>query len=106
MNTLNLTAEQFSKVSAKISREVEEWLRDHTVEPHYTVEELGTLLKVNERAIERYIELGATTSGRQGIFPVCKLSFKTMRVPASSVNRFLKACTIAPPAPATAEALG
>lgn len=101
MSALNLTPEQLAKVSAKIGREVEEWLRDRTVEPHYSVESLAELLEVSQRTIENYIELGATTSGREGIFPVRKFSFKTMRIPASSVNRFLNACTIAAPAAAT-----
>ncbi len=100
MNGINLSPEAIAKVSARISREVEEWLRDHSVEPHYSVERLAELLEVSERTIENYIELGVSSSGRDGIFPVRRLSFKTMRIPASSVNRFLKACTIAPPAPA------
>lgn len=103
MSGINFTPEQLAKVSAKIGREVEEWLRDHTVEPHYSVERLADLLEVSERTIENYIDQGANTGGREGIFPVRRLSFKTMRIPASSVNRFLKACTIAAPAPDAAE---
>lgn len=103
MNFTNLTPEQFAKVSAKIGREVEDWLRDQTVEPHYSVEKVAELLMLTPRQIERYIELGNTTNGREGIHPVCKLSFKTMRIPSSSVNRFLQRCTIATAAPSTEE---
>jgi transposase len=97
MTELNLTADQLSKVSARMTREVEEWLRDKTVEPHYSVETLAELLEVDQRAVERYIALGKSSNGREGIHPVCRLSFKTMRIPASSVNRFLQRCTIAAP---------
>lgn len=100
MTNLTLTADQIAKVSARLSREVEEWLRDKTVEPHYSVETLAALLEIDERSVERYIKAGTTTNGREGIYPVRRLSHKTMRIPASSVNRFLQSCTISTSAPA------
>lgn len=101
---MNLTNEQLAKVSARIGREVEEWLRDKTVEPHYSVARLAELLEVSEATVETYIRRGETTQGRDGIFPVRRLSFKCLRIPASSVNQWLKTCTVTAAEPAEVSA--
>lgn len=89
------TADQLEKVSTRVSREVEEWLRDHTVEPHYSAEAAAAMLEVTVRTIWNYVDAGERSSGREGIYPVVKLSHKVVRIPASSINRFLKARTVA-----------
>ncbi len=107
MTPLNFTTEQLAKISGKLGREVEDWLRNHTVEPHYTVEQLAELMgKVTERTIWNWVELGKTTNGDDGIFPIVKISHKVVLLPASSINRFLKAHTIAGPAQVEAQEVG
>lgn len=100
----DLTPEQASKVSTRIGRELEAWLRDRTVEPHYSAEGAAELLQVTKRTIWSYVDAGERSSGRDGIYPVVKLSHKVIRIPASSINRFLKARTIAAPGPQLQEA--
>ena len=65
------------------------------VEKHYTAAEVADLLKVTERTVWNYVELGERTRGKDGIYPVVKLSFKVVRIPARAVNKFLKARTVA-----------
>jgi DNA-binding XRE family transcriptional regulator len=67
------------------------------VEKHYTAAELADLLGVSERTIWIYVEKGETTKGKDGIYPVVKLSHKVVRIPARAVNKFLKARTVAAP---------
>lgn len=71
------------------------WLRDSSVEQHYSAETLAALLEVTPRTIWNYVELGEATQGREGIYPVVKLSHKVVRIPASSAARLLKARTVA-----------
>lgn len=75
-----------------------EWLRERTVEQHYSAETLAGLLEVTERTIWNYVDQGEATQGREGIYPVVKLSHKVVRIPASSAQRLLRAKTIALPA--------
>lgn len=67
------------------------------VEKHYTVREVAALLGVTPRTIWNYVEQGEKTKGKDGIYPVVKLSFKVVRVPARAVQKFLKARTVAAP---------
>lgn len=89
--------EALSRVSARIGRELEAWLRDHTVEPHYDAETAAQMLHVTVRTIWRYVDAGARSEGREGIYPVVKLTHKVVRIPASSINRFLQAHTLKAP---------
>lgn len=59
------------------------------VEQRYTLKQAAELLTVTERTVHNYINLGKRTHGRDGIYPVEKLSHKVMVIPASSINRFL-----------------
>lgn len=95
MNLVELTPEQITKLAGKLGREVEAWLRDHTVEPHYSAERAAELLEVTERTIWNYVDLYDRTGGRDGIGPYVKISHKVVRIPASAVNRFLRSRTIA-----------
>jgi predicted transcriptional regulator len=67
----------------------------HEVEKHYTAAEVAQLLGVTERTVWNYVEEGKTTKGKSGIYPVVKLSHKVVRIPARSLNKFLKAHTVA-----------
>jgi len=89
---------QAERISARLAREVEKWMRDRSVEPHYSVESLAELLEVTERTIWNYLELYEKSAGREGIGPYVKISNKVVRIPASSVNRMLSAKTIDAPA--------
>lgn len=100
----DLTPDQASRVSARVGRELEAWLRDRTVEPHYSAEGAADLLQVTKRTIWSYVDAGERSGGRDGIHPVVKLSHKVIRIPASSINRFLKSRTIAAPAQQLEEA--
>lgn len=71
------------------------WLRDSSVEQHYSAETLAALLEVTPRTIWNYVELGESTQGREGIYPVVKLSHKVVRIPASSAARLLKSRIVA-----------
>lgn len=68
------------------------------VEKHYTALEVAGLLGVTERTVWNYVALGERTKGKDGIYPVVKLSYKVVRIPARAVNKFLKARTVAAPA--------
>lgn len=100
MSDIKMSPEQIAKVTTRLGRELTEWLRDHVVEQQYSIETTAELLEVTPRTVVNYVELGATTQGARGIYPVVKLSHKVVRIPASSINRMLKACTIAAPAAA------
>jgi predicted transcriptional regulator len=65
------------------------------IEKHYTAAEVATLLGVTERTVWNYVAQGERTQGKDGIFPIVKLSFKVVRIPARAVNKFLKARTVA-----------
>ncbi len=91
MTAAAITTELAAKLPAHVSKEVQEWLRDNAVEPHYTVDQAAELLgKVTVRTVWNYVELGKTSQGKEGIYPVVKLSHKVVLLPASSINRFLK----------------
>lgn len=74
-----------------------DWLRDRTVEQHYSAESLAALLEVSPRTIWNYIAQWETSRGQDGIGPVVKLSHKVVRIPASSANRLLKSRTVTLP---------
>lgn len=65
-----------------------------SVEQHYSTGSLAELLQVTERTIHTYLDQYDSTSGREGLGPVVKLSHKAMRIPASSVRRWLESRTI------------
>lgn len=89
-----LPAEQLRKLAERVGRDVEAWLRDRTLEPHYDASQIATALGITERTVWKYVELYASSGGKDGIGPVVKLSHKVVRVPASVINRFLKSRTI------------
>lgn len=97
-----LPPDAITRITSRLGRELEEWLRDRTVEPHYSAERCAELLEVSVRTVWNYIDAGERTQGREGIYPVVKLSHKVVRIPASAVNRYLRSRTIAVPAPAEA----
>lgn len=94
MNAIELKPDQLAKVTARLGREIEEWLRDHTVEPHYSAERVAELLEVTVRTVWNYVDVGERTLGKDGIYPVVKISHKVVRIPASSINRWLQSKTI------------
>lgn len=96
--SIELTPDQVAKVAKRLGVELEDWLRDHTVEPHYSAERAAELLEVSERTIWNYVDTWASSGGKEGIGPVVKLSHKVVRIPASALNRFLASRTIAVPA--------
>lgn len=67
------------------------FLREGIVEQHYSAATLAERLEVTERTIWNYVEQYETSGGREGLGPVVKLSHKVVRIPASAVNRFLRA---------------
>ena len=73
------------------------------VEKHYTAAEVAELLGVTERTVWNHVEAGKRSRGRDGIFPVVKLSHKVVRIPARAVNKFLKARTMTAGAEPAAE---
>jgi hypothetical protein len=92
---MDLTDQQLQRVTNRLSRDIEEHLRDRTVEVHYSAEAAAEILHVSVRTIWNYVKLGERTRGREGIHPVAKLSHKVVRIPASAINRFLKARMVA-----------
>ncbi len=94
MSQAHFTDEQMVRISARLGRELDAWLRDRNVEPHYSVGTLAELLEVSERAVWGYVEDYERSGGREGIGPFVKISHKVVRVPASAVRRFLAAKTI------------
>lgn len=96
MSHTTITAEVAAKLPAHLSKEIQDWLREHAVEPHYTAEQAAELLgKVTVRTIWNYVEKGEASQGKEGIYPVVKLSHKVVLLPASSINRFLKSRRVA-----------
>ncbi len=91
---MELTTEQITKLTARLGRDVEAYLRDRMVEKHYSADALAELIEVSARTVWSWIEKYETSAGREGLGPVVKLSHKNVRIPASSVNRMLKAHTV------------
>jgi hypothetical protein len=102
--TPEFTPEQLRKLADRIGRDIEAWLDEHTIEPHYSAETVAGLLEVVERTVWNYIELYETSQGKDGIGPVVKLSHKVVRIPASAIKRFLASRTIEVRPPASVEA--
>ena len=99
MSETAFTHEQFGKVSARLAREIEAWLRDHTVEPHYTAEQAAELLGgCTVRTVWNHVKLWQTSGGKDGIGPIVKVSHKSVLIPASAINRWLASRTITVPA--------
>lgn len=65
------------------------------VEKHYSAAEVADLLGISERTVWNYVDRGEQTRGKDGIYPVVKLSHKVVRIPARAVNKLLKARTVA-----------
>jgi predicted transcriptional regulator len=74
------------------------------VEKHYTAAEVAELLGVTERTIWNYVDKGESTKGKEGIYPIVKLSHKVVRIPARALQKFLKAHTVTAGEPETAHA--
>ena len=55
---IELSPDQLSKVSARIGREIQEWLMDRVVEPHYSAAQAAELLGVSVRTVWSYVEAG------------------------------------------------
>ena len=91
---MELSPEQITKLTNRLGRDLEGWLRDRTVEPHYSAPRLAELMEVAERTVWTWIDRYDTSTGKEGLGPVVKLSHKCVRIPASSVNRMLQACTV------------
>lgn len=91
---MNLSPEQIARITARVGREVEAFLRNGVVEQHYSAESLAELLEVTERTVWSYVDLYDSTAGREGLGPVVKLSHKTVRIPASAVRRLLASKTV------------
>lgn len=91
---IEFTSEQIARIAARLGKDVEGWLRENSVEKLYSTEALAELFDVTKRTIENYVEEGERTQGRDGIYPVIKLSHKVVRVRASVVNRFLNSRTV------------
>ena len=91
---MDLTQEQIDLLTARLGTKREAWLRNATVEPHYSAEKTAELLEVTVRTVWNYVELYETSGGRDGIGPVVKISHKVVRIPASALNRFLQARTV------------
>lgn len=91
---MDLSPEQIAKLTARLGRDLEGWLRDRTVEKHYSADALAEMLEVAPRTVWSWIDAYETSGGKQGLGPVVKLSHKCVRIPASAVNRMLRAHTI------------
>lgn len=75
-------------------RDVESFLRERTVEQHYSADALAELIEVSPRTVWSWIERYEASAGKEGLGPVVKLSHKNVRIPASAVNRMLAAHTV------------
>lgn len=91
---MELTDEQIAKVTARLGRDVESFLRERTVEKHYSADSLAELVEVSPRTVWTWIERYESSGGKEGLGPVVKLSHKNVRIPASAINRMLTAHTI------------
>lgn len=93
----DISAEQLGKLANLLGREFAAYVRDRTVESHYSAERAAELLEVTVRTIWNYVDQYETSGGKAGLGPVVKLSHKVVRIPASSINRLLKSRLIAAP---------
>jgi len=59
--------------------------RERSVEQRYTPDEVAELLRVDISTVWRKIS-------RKAIWPIEKLGRRSVRIPASSVNRYLEQC--------------
>lgn len=91
---MELTNEQIAKLTARLGRDLEEWLRDRTVEKHYSADAVAELVEVSVRTVWTWIEKYETSQGKEGLGPYVKLSHKNVRIPASSINAMLARHTI------------
>ena len=95
--------QQFARISARLAREVEAWLRNHTVEPHYTPQQAAELLGgCSVRTVWNHVKQWQSTAGAEGLGPVVKVSHKSVLIPASAINRWLASRTVMVPSAATA----
>jgi transposase len=91
---MDLTNEQITKLTTRLGRDVESFLRDRTVEKHYSADSLAELVEVSPRTVWTWIERYEASGGKEGLGPVVKLSHKNVRIPASAINRMLAAHTV------------
>jgi hypothetical protein len=91
---MEFSDEQIQRIVSRLGKEAEAWLRDRSVEKHYSAESLAELLEVTERTVWNWLDRYEETAGKDGIGPFVKISHKVVRIPASSVNRWLRAKTI------------
>lgn len=59
------------------------------LEQHYTVAQIAERVGISQRQVWREVELGKATKGKQGLYPIRKMSHKNVRIPESAVNRWL-----------------
>lgn len=90
----DFTDSQLERISRQLAGELDRWMRTHTLEPHYTVETVAELLQVKRRTVWNYLLKYEQSAGREGLGPFIKLSHKVVRIPASAVQRLLKAKTV------------
>lgn len=91
---MTLDADQLQRLSDRLARDFERWMADHSVEPHYSVETLSSLLEWSPRSLWGEVEAYESSAGRSGLGPVCKFGHRTVRIPASAVKRWLASKTI------------
>lgn len=96
MSDTLFTDSQAARVSARLARDVEAFLRERTVETHYTAEQAAELLGgCTVRTVWNHVKAWQTSDGREGIGPVVKVSHKSVLIPASAINRWLASRTVA-----------
>lgn len=91
---MDFNDDHIARIVARLGKETEAWLRTRSVEQHYSADTLAEILEQSPRTVWTWLDLYETSGGRDGIGPYLKLSHKNVRIPASSVNRFLRAKTI------------
>ena len=60
------------------------------IEKHYSIKELGQLLSVSTKTIRRLLQQGTHSGGLQGISGYKKLESGIIRIPQSSIDRYLE----------------
>jgi hypothetical protein len=106
MNLLGKSLQGERGLLRQVLRVLQAVLREGVLEQHYSAASVAERLEVSERTVWNYVDDYARTAGQEGIGPVVKLSHKVVRIPASAVNRFLKARRIEVGASAAAGDMG
>jgi len=59
-------------------------------ERQYTYEEAARLLSVSVNTVRDYVRLGRRTQGKDGLWPILDINWRTKRIPASTLVAFQK----------------